>query len=105
MSGKYTNTNTKIRKYTHKHKYINTTRLSSHVWRLKEHHHLADPLQSERLQPNHWNVPPLPEGEVPDHVPALHRLAQQEEQDLCQLPPQSKQAAGQALVHATVFSL
>ena len=45
-----------------------------------------------------WAVSTLPQGEILDHVPAGHRLAQQEERDLCQLPPQSKQAAGQGQV-------
>ena len=69
------------------------------------HSHLADTVESQQFQPILWAVSTLPEGEVPDHVPALHRLAQQEERDLCQLPPQSKQAADKVVVHATVFSL
>ena len=68
------------------------------------HCHLADIVKSQQLQPILWAVSTLPERELPDHVPALHRLAQQEERDLCQLPPQSKQAAGKVRVHATVFS-
>ena len=51
------------------------------------------------------DVSALPEGEVVDHVQAGHCLPQHEERDLRQLPPQSKQAAGKVLVHATVFSL
>ena len=70
------------------------------------HHHLADIVPSQQLQPIFWAVSTLPQGEILDHVPASHRLAQQEERDLCQLPPQSKQVAGQGqvLVCATVFS-
>ena len=69
------------------------------------HCHLADIVPGQQLQPILWAVSTLPQGEILDHVPASHRLAQQEKRDLCQLPPQSKQAdgQGQVLVYATVF--
>ena len=41
---------------------------------------------------------------VVDHVQAGHRLPQPAEWDLRELPPSRKQAAGQVIVHATVFS-
>ena len=50
------------------------------------------------------DVSALPEGEVVDHVQAGHRLPQPAERDLRELPPSRKQAAGQVIVLATVFS-
>ena len=67
--------------------------------------HLANIIPGKQLQLLFRDVSALPEGEVVDHVQAGHCLPQHEERDLRQLPPQSKQAAGKVVVHATVFSL
>ena len=69
------------------------------------HHHLANIVKSQQLQPLVRALPLMPEREVLHHVQASHCHPQQEERDLCQLPPLNQQAPGQVLVHAIVFSL
>ena len=66
------------------------------------HHHLANIVQSQQLQPVRA-LSPMPEREVLHHVQASHCHPQREEQDLRQLPPFNQQAPGQVLVHAIVF--
>ena len=71
------------------------------------HHHLANIVQSQQLQPVVRALSPVPQREVLHHVQAGHRHPQQEERDLRQLPPSNQQAPGQVevIVHALVFSL
>ena len=69
------------------------------------HHHLANIVESQQLQPLVRALSLVPEGKVFHHVQASHRHPQQEERDLRQLPPSNQQAPGQVLVHAIVFSL
>ena len=71
------------------------------------HHHLANIVESQQLQPLVRALSLVPEGKVFHHVQASHRHPQQEEQDLRQLPPSNQQAPGQVevIVHALVFLL
>ena len=69
------------------------------------HHHLANIVESQQLRPLVRVLPLMLEREVLDHVQAGHRHSQQEERDLCHLPPPNQQAFGQVLVYAIVFSL
>ena len=69
------------------------------------HHHLANIVKSQQLQPLVRALSPMPQREVLHHVQAGHRHPQQEERDLCKLPPPNQQAPGKVVVHAIVFSL
>ena len=60
-------------------------------------HHLADPLQGERLQPHHGHVPPLFGGEVLDHVFPGHSQTEPEERDLLKLQAQKGKVVRQDL--------
>ena len=68
------------------------------------HHHLANIVQSQQLQPLVRALSLVLEGKVLHHVQASHRHPQQEERDLRQLPPSNQQAPGKVIVHAIVFS-
>ena len=67
------------------------------------HHHLANIVQSQQLQPLVRALSPMLEREVLHHVQASHCHSQQEERDLRQLPPPNQQAPGKVVVHAIVF--
>ena len=67
------------------------------------HHHLANIVQSQQLQPLVRALSLVLEGKVLHHVQASHRHPKQEERDLRQLPPSNQQAPGKVIVHAIVF--